>query len=300
MILSQKLTKGATTLNSQVMPIKKLSLNDFHAVKQMNTGIDDDYVIRIFDRLISSRTQELFGLFHEGELVSIGGYSLFGNNQYAMIGRLRSNLKLRSKGYSTALLTQLIKELRQKPDVKWIGANTHVSNDPTRRVLEKIGMQPGLVSHYLTLTAPEKLNGYTPGAVWKEVFNTREKLSYLLNLSDNALGLFPYECYYPLPYDQVFFTENYLEEACMYVNPDKTRFVLIKNDQKKYRYAHVKYFWNDHYQQPGFFETILDHWNKNDDNYGSWIDFSVEGFKQIADVSPYEVQDPWILYDVWT
>ncbi|WP_163526801.1 GNAT family N-acetyltransferase [Halobacillus ihumii] len=294
------LTKGAITLNSQVMPVKKLTLHDLPAVKQMNTGIDDDYVIRVFDRLISSSTQELFGLFHEGQLVSIGGYSLFGSNQYAMIGRLRSDLTLRSKGYSTALLSQVIKELRDMPEVKWIGANTHLSNYPTRKVLEKIGLQPGQVSHYLTLTSPEKLNGHTLGKVWGEIYDIKEKLSYLLSLSDNALGLFPYECYYPLPYDQVLFTEKYLEDACMYVNPAQTRFVLIKNDQKKYQYSHVKYFWNDHYQQPGFFETIYDHWKKNKDNYGCWIDFSEEGFKQIPDLSPYEVQDPWILYGLAT
>ncbi|UOR11750.1 GNAT family N-acetyltransferase [Halobacillus amylolyticus] len=141
-------------MEPQVMHVKKLTLEDLTALEQMNTGIDDDYIIRIYDRLIASNTQELFGLFQDKKLVSIGGYSLFGNKKFAMIGRLRSDRRYQSRGYSTELLIQVMEELHSSSHVKWIGANTHVHNLPTRRVLEKIGLESGPTIHYLTLTAP--------------------------------------------------------------------------------------------------------------------------------------------------
>ncbi|MFC7064068.1 GNAT family N-acetyltransferase [Halobacillus seohaensis] len=287
-------------MEQQLLQVRPLTIDDLPALEQMDTGIEDDYVVQIFDRLIDSKTQELFGLFQNNQLLSIAGYSLFGQNRFAMIGRLRSDRRYRAKGYATELLKPVIEQLKEKPEIKWIGANTHVHNLSARRLLEKTGLHSGAVSHYLTLNAPDKLRGYTPGERWSEVHTISDKRDLLLNNKDNELGLFPYECYYPLPYDEAFFTDDYLIDSNLYINSDNSRFVLIKNDQKKYDYAHVKYFWNDHYRQPGFFETLLYHWNENPQNVGCWIDFSEKGFDKIPDPSPYDVQDPWILYGLWT
>ncbi|MFC7321987.1 GNAT family N-acetyltransferase [Halobacillus campisalis] len=227
-------------------------------------------------------------------------YSLFGQNRFAMIGRLRSDRRYRSQGYATELLKPVIDQLRNSPEVKWIGANTHVHNHSARRLLEKSSLQADTISYYLTLNKPEKLKDHFPGERWNEVYTIYEKRDLLLSLNENHLGLFPYECYYSFPYDEAFFTDDYLDSSKVYINHDKTRFVIIKNDTKKYDYSHVKYFWNDHYTQPGFFETILYHWDENPDNVGCWIDFSKQAYDNITDLSPYDVQEPWILYGLWT
>ncbi|WP_245807700.1 GNAT family N-acetyltransferase [Halobacillus massiliensis] len=281
----------------QMLQPRKLTINDLPSLQKMDTGIEDDYILRIFDKLIESPAQELYGLFHNHQLLSLAGYSLFGKDQFAMIGRLRSDQNHRSKGFATLLLQKVIKDLYKRPSVKWVGANTHVHNLSARRTLEKSGLTDGPISYYLTLTAPEKLSGHTQGNRWIEVHELPEKRRYLLELSQNALGLFPYECYYPLPYDASLFSEEYLKASNLYVKSDGSRFVLINNDQKKYNYSHVKYFWNDHYNQPGFFETVLHHWKENPDNIGCWIDFSPQGYRNIPDLTPYHVQEPWILYN---
>lgn len=282
----------------QLAHVKMLTLDDLPALKAMETGIEDDYIIRIYDRLVESDSQALFGLFQDGHLLSIAGYSLFGQNKFAMIGRLRSDLRFRHKGHATKLLQPVVDHLRTL-DVSWMGANTHVENIPARRLLQRTGLVQGPVIHYLILQEPEKLTGHTPGPVWRKIDAISEKYALLDSLQTNALGMFPYECYYPIPYDQSLFTDDYIEESSFYVSPDEQRFVMLRNDTKKYDYSHVKYFWNDHYHQPGFFETILDHWHQNPDNVGCWIDFSNQGFKNIPELSAYHVQEPWILYEKW-
>ncbi|GGF31942.1 hypothetical protein GCM10010954_33900 [Halobacillus andaensis] len=286
-------------MDQQLLQVRQLTMDDLPALKMMETGIDDDYVIRIFGRLIESPTQELFGLFLNEQLISLAGYSLFGQDRFAVIGRLRSDVRYRGQGYATELLKPVINHIKDYKGVKWIGANTHVTNHSARRLLEKSGLEPGIISYYLTLIDPSSLANYKSGPRWNEIYNTEEKRQVLLHLKNNQLGVFPYECYYPFPYDAAFFTDEYLSDAKLYINPARSRFVLIKNDRKKYDYSHVKYFWNDHYEQPGFFETILHHWNENTQNVGCWIDFSELGFHKIPDLTPYEVQNPWILYGIW-
>ncbi|RWZ54951.1 GNAT family N-acetyltransferase [Halobacillus fulvus] len=283
----------------QVLQVRKLTLQDYSTLQAMDTGIEDDYVVRIFDRLIDSDSHELFGLFQGPHMLAVGGYSLFGQNRFAMLGRLRSDRRYQQKGNATQLLLPVVDHLKQQEDIKWIGANTHLGNLPARRVLEKLGIEQGPVSHYLTLNKPELLSGHSPGPVWEQVLDIDHKRALLQSLESNALGVFPYECYYPFPFDESFFTDDYLNATNFYVNDDRSRFVSIKNDTKKYDYSHVKYFWDDHYDQPGFFETLQDHWRQNLDNIGCWIDFSDQGFKNIPDLSAYDVQEPWILYGSW-
>lgn len=283
----------------RILNVKPLTLDDLPALEAMDTGIGDDYVVRIFDRLIESDSHELFGLFQDEQMLAVGGYSLFGQKKLAMLGRLRSDLRFQLKGNATELLRSVVDQLKSHPRVSWIGANTHLGNLPARRVLDKLGIQQGPVLHYLTLVRPDLLTGHTSGPVWDIVQDVDKKRDLLSELEDNALQVFPYECYYPLPYEEALLTDEYLNDATFYQNPTGTRFVIIKNDTKKYHYSHVKYFWNDHYKQAGFFETLIDHWKNNPDNIGCWIDFSDEGFKNIQDLTPYNVQEPWILYGMW-
>lgn len=283
----------------QVMNVKPLTIEDYTALKEMETGIEDDYVVRIFDRLVTSDSHELFGLFQHGHMLAVGGYSLFGQDKFAMLGRLRSDRRFHMKGHATELLKPVVDQLNKDPRVSWIGANTHLGNLPARRVLEKLEINQGPIIHYLTLKRPDLLTGHTPGAVWKPVHTLKRKRSLLNSLQENALETFPYECYYPFPFDEALFTDDYLQACSFFENDDQSRFVIIKNDTKKYDYSHVKYFWDDHYNQPGFFETILDHWKNNPDNVGCWIDFSDQGFKNIPELTAYDVQEPWILYGSW-
>ncbi|KHE67042.1 GNAT family N-acetyltransferase, partial [Halobacillus sp. BBL2006] len=242
----------------QVMNVRPLSIEDRSALECMDTGIQDDYVIRIFENLVESDNHELFGLFQNSKMLAIGGYSLFGGSNFAMLGRLRSDRRYLKKGNATELLKPIVDQLWKHPEVDWIGANTHLGNIPARRVLEKLGIRQGPVIHYLILHQPELLTGNTPGNIWTHVVDIEKKRELLLSLQPTP-EVFPYECYYPLPYNASLFTKEYLKDSTFYVKPDNSRFVIIKNDTKKHQYSHVKYFWDDHYQQPGFFATLMEH-----------------------------------------
>ncbi|UOQ45882.1 GNAT family N-acetyltransferase [Halobacillus salinarum] len=286
-------------MESLHLQVRKLTDKDLPAFSKMDTGIEDDYVLRIFDRLIASQDHTLFGLFNRNQLVSVGGYSLFANGRFAMIGRMRTDRRFYGKGCSTQLLLFVVEELHTRNEILWMGANTHKHNKPARRVLEKIGLLPGPLHYYTVLRHPQLLAGSTKGKIWGEVTEIKEKRTLLLQLEENTLGFFPYECYYPFPYHKQLFTDKHLSESSVYTSPDGKRFVIIRNDRKGEEYSHVKYFWNDHYLQPGLFETILHHWRKHPSHTGCWIDFSPEGYHNIPDLTPFEIQKPWILYGKW-
>lgn len=115
--------------------IRQLTDDDLQALQDMDTGIDDDYVIRVFDR-ISTGNNRLFGLFHDGRLASIGGYTIFAGS-YAMLGRMRSDVRFRGQSLSSRLMAHVRDAALDHPGIRFVGANTQEFNLPARRVLEK-------------------------------------------------------------------------------------------------------------------------------------------------------------------
>ncbi|WP_084778749.1 GNAT family N-acetyltransferase [Sediminibacillus massiliensis] len=280
-----------------LLQIRKLTTDDWETVKQMETNIEDDYVLHIFPHLVESSSQDVFGMFHENNLLAIAGYTIFPGG-YAMLGRLRSNKKFLSKGFATDLLAYIIEELKKNPDITWVGANTNVGNKPARRVLEKLTLSPVTTLHSIHVKNRQLVGG-TSGDLWQPVENTAKKRELLDSVTHNAINVFPYECYYPLPFKQTLVTDEYLEESAFYLSPDKQRFMTIRNDQKRDWYAQVKYFWDDHFEQPGFWETAFHYADRHPLHPAVWIDFSEEGFKKIPDKQAFELSDPWILYGDW-
>lgn len=277
--------------------VKKLTLADLNSVKAMKTNIENDYVIDIFERLVTSDNQAVYGLYSDNQLISIAGYTLFPGG-YAMLGRLRSDIRVHGKGFATELLRYLIDHLKQDPTIVWIGANTNIKNNSARRVLKKLGFNEFKTLHGLPLIKPEKVLG-AKGPIWSEIQDLREKRTVLDLLSQNSLDVYPYECYYPFPFRQALLTDDDLHHTSFYHNPSRDRWLLIKKDFKKELYAQVKYFWNDHFIQPGFFETIAAYIERDKEQPRAWIDFTPEGYQKIPDLSVFELSDGWVLYGEW-
>ncbi|QHT47584.1 GNAT family N-acetyltransferase [Bacillus sp. SB49] len=276
--------------------IRRLTRNDYDVFKRMDTGIEDDYVLRIFPRLVESDSEYLYGMFEDDALLSICGISLYGKGRYAMLGRLRSDRRHQGKGCSTNLLSRVIEDFQINENIRWFGGHTQINNKAARRVFSKLGFHGESVTHAVILKKPEHLKGHTPGPVWEEVTDPSHKRSLLMQY---ASKVFPYECYYPLPYDEVFFTDAYMKASSFYINKAEDRFMIIRNDVKGEAYAHVKYSWDDAFHQPGFYETVLEYWKKNSENDGCWFDFTEAGFQTIPNTTAFEFQDPWILYGQW-
>src|SRR5690606_17429399 len=117
--------------------IRLWTMEDLPLLTAMHTGIEDDYVIRVFERTVTP-PNALYAPLVDGGLAALCGYTIFAEC-YAMLGRLRSDLRMRGRNFSTELTAYVRDRVFENPSIIWVGANTQEHNMPARRVLEKQG-----------------------------------------------------------------------------------------------------------------------------------------------------------------
>lgn len=276
--------------------IRQLTLEDLPHVEAMDTGIADDYVKRVFPR-ISSGNNRLYGLFLDGQLVSVGGYSIFAES-YAMLGRMRSDQRFRGRDLSTQLMVRIIEEVFGLPDIQWVGANTQEENVPARRVLEKLGLvQHAALVGAITQDVSILESG---GPCWKEIRNPARKKQWVEELYVKSRAIFPYECYYPFPASSNLFSDDKLAEWTFFENSTQNRVLITKKDVKKHTYLHTVYPWSDLMQQEGLWETIAAAHRKLGEAVEEtpyiWMDLDEETVCSLSESHPFELPSPWILY----
>ncbi|GAA0499414.1 hypothetical protein GCM10008986_28220 [Salinibacillus aidingensis] len=284
-------------MTNRLLQIRRLNDNDFEYLTNMKTGIEDDYVVRIFQKLIHSDEHALYGLFDRNQMLTVAGYSIY-LRQYAMLGRLRSDRRFLAKGNATELLKHIIRDLKERKDIKWIGANTEIHNKPALKVLEKLGFPSHPPLYPVKLNNGETVKG-TAGPLWDQLETTEEKREILNLFEKSDFEVFPYQCYYPFPYQDNFLTNEDLAESLFFANKDRTRFFIMKEDQKKELYAMVMYPWNDHFEQPGFWDTVMNQLETNFTEHRLWIDFMQEGLDRAKNLDSFEIRKPWVLHGVW-
>lgn len=276
--------------------IRVLSKEDLPSLKAMETGIEDDYVIRVFDR-ISSGPNKLFGLFTDDQLVSIGGLTVFAN-QYAMLGRMRSDLRFRGNDLSTTLMAKVLEEAFQLPDIQWVGANTQEENLPAQRVLKKIGLAERHISY--GATAKEVTSLENDGTIWQLQKDIYRKKQWLQQLFVDAEAVFPYECYYPFPANEAMFEDSQIAKWNFFENPECNRVLITKKDFKKYSYLQAVYPYEDIMEQPGLWETIsLARQELAADVHMEthiWMDLTKQQAASLPDNHPFDLPSPWVLF----
>lgn len=276
--------------------IRVLTKDDLPKLKAMETGIEDDYVIRVFDR-ISSGNNKLFGLFTEDQLVSVGGLTVFAD-QYVMLGRMRSDLRFRGNDLSTTLMSIVLKEAFNLPGIKWVGANTQEENLPAQRVLKKIGLAERHLSYGATAEGVTDLeNG---GAVWHRQDNLERKKQWLHQLFVESSAVFPYECYYPFPALDGMFEDSQIAKWNFFENPAGDRVLITKADMKKYHYLQAIYPYDDLMDQPGLWETISVARGGLAESLNTdtqvWMDLTKKQAANLPDNHPFELPSPWMLF----
>ncbi|WP_223702361.1 GNAT family N-acetyltransferase [Sutcliffiella deserti] len=279
--------------------IRLLSREDSRYFEDMDTGVEDDYVSRIFERLTTG-DHRLFGLFVDNRLVSIGGYSLFAK-RYAMLGRLRTDRRFRGNNFSTILTEHIMKEAFKVSGVQWVGSNTQEDNLPARKVLEKLGLSLALVSYGAITNDTSALeSGSKP---WQRIHSPERKKEWIKEVYVKPSLVFPYECYYSFPASDDLFHEQELEKWSFYENEEQSRFLITKHDQKGHHYLHAVYPWNDLFSQKGLWETIshdyktLKKQTGEDDTY-IWMDLTKEAVKSLPSSHKFDLPSPWFLYGV--
>ncbi|HLR61374.1 MAG TPA: GNAT family N-acetyltransferase [Lentibacillus sp.] len=276
--------------------IRMLNKDDYPQYEAMETGIEFDYIAHIFDRLATG-DNHLYGLFLDGRLVSVGGYSIYAGS-YAMLGRLRSDLRFKGNGFSTEVVSYILNEVFKLNGIRWVGANTQEHNTSAQRVLEKVGLNPYITLHgALTKDTAALESGAEP---WQPVTSLQRKKDWLNQAYIRTGDIFPYECYYPFPASAELFQDEAIKQWSFYENDDKTRFVITKYDQKKYHYLHAVYPWHDLTSQPGLWETIASDYRKllqqTDDETYIWMDLTKEEAQTLPASHQFELPSPWILY----
>lgn len=276
--------------------IRRLHANDYYLFAAMDTGIENDYVSRVFHRLIDG-SNILYGLFIDNQLASVGGYTVYAK-QYAMLGRLRSDRRYRGNDLATKLMSYVVEEARQQKDIIWIGANTQEDNLPAQRVLEKIDLLPQITLHGAITKDVSALT--SNGSLWTPIHDLKRKKDWLENTFIQSEMIFPYECYYPFPASEALFKDEKVNTWRFYENDEKTRYVIIKPDQKKHVYLHMVYPWNDFTEQTGLWETVEKDFKvltkSTEEETYIWVDFTKEEAKNLPKGHAFKLPSPWILH----
>ncbi|MFJ6412259.1 hypothetical protein CHI12_02315 [Terribacillus saccharophilus] len=278
--------------------IRQLTINDYQAVLEMQTGIEDDYVLRIFPQLIENPAQTLFGLETEEGIAAVAGVVRLPNGN-GILGRLRSDIRFHSKGNATALLQHIIASCEQDPMMNWLGAITLKSNLPAQRVLDKLKIQPESSFISLLMEAPEQF--IVPSAApWELIEGTDTKRAVIEQAAVEAKAAFyPYEAYFPIPYASAILEDDYLETLAVFRDPDSSRIMAIQEDYKGQDIAQIQYFWPDVFQQDGLWTTVFNYLKQSDKQLVPQLDVSPETASSIPAVfrdSFTENNDPWLIY----
>ncbi|WP_163970331.1 GNAT family N-acetyltransferase [Oceanobacillus halotolerans] len=276
--------------------IRLLQHEDYPYIEAMDTGIEDDYVPRVFDHLVTGNNR-LYGLFTNDQLVSMAGYTIYAG-RYAMLGRLRSDRRYRGNNYATTNVSHVLNEAFQLNGIQWVGANTQEENTPARRVLEKIGLKVYSTLHGATTDDTSMLE--TGAKTWQPIHSIKQKRDWLQAVYVQSATVFPYECYYAFPASDELFSDDDLQKWSFFENEAKTRIVITKYDQKKHHYLHTVYPWHDMTEQNGLWETIANEYRKlqtqTEEETYIWMDMTKEKAASLPSNHQFKLPSPWMLH----
>ena len=278
--------------------IRQLTMDDYRAVLDMQTGIEDDYVLNIFPKLIENPAQSLFGLMTEEGLAAVAGVFRLPKGN-GILGRLRSDIRYQSKGNATALLKHIIAYCEQDPRMNWLGAITRKSNLPAQRVLDKLDMR--FDSDFISLLMENSWKFKIPAAApWQPIEGTEAKRNAIEQAAkETALAFYPYEAYFPIPYASAILEDEYIENLSVFRNTDASRIMMILEDFKGRDIAQIQYFWPDVFEQDGLWAAVFHYLKQSDKQLVPQLDVLPETAFNIPAVfrdSFTEDDDPWLIY----
>lgn len=275
-----------------MITIRPLTNADFTLYQQMKTGVDNDYMLMVFERLVTPPDNYLYGLFHDEALASVAGYTYFpGGN--VMLGRLRSDVRFRQLGYPTQLLHYLVDTIQQDPSVHFIGGYTHISNVAAKKILAKLGMTP--IDTYYSFPAIKLQPLIHDQILWDEVTGHDQKRHALQTLIENDVASFPYEAYYPFPLTQNLIPDEKLLAMHVYQSPVTGNYLFADKDYKGEALLNIRYVHDDLFTTPGFFHTI-DRLFKNEPERLPWFNFSKTQYNNLNHKDCFRLEAGWELH----
>lgn len=267
--------------------IRKLTAANRKDVIAMETGIEDDYVIRIFSELI--KKDEMLGYFEGQSLVGIAGMTIY-EGDVAVLGRLRTHSNYRGRGIASALMNQLKEKAFRSLNMNWVGYATEKNNIPGNRMARQLQMnlEAIVVSSRII---PGTVEGTIDTQSYRSDYSRESKKKYLEEYSVNEdLTFFPHSIYYPLPYVPNL-TDDYLDSIEMFQN-NMGSFIIMK-EEKGATYLHVK-VWNEKTLHSKELWQIVNA-EAEKDARSIWIDLPTEQAKWLE---AHSHQSIWHLYGI--
>ncbi|SDH03263.1 Acetyltransferase (GNAT) family protein [Alteribacillus persepolensis] len=276
------------------MYIRTLAFHDQKAVEKMDTGIPHDYVKEKFLYLLCH--DHLFGAFSGDELISIAGYTVFAE-QYAMLGRLRTAAAYRGRGIGTIMMEYVQTKALEQPAVQWTGFITQVTNKQTIKIAQTLMLEPVQTQYYgyLTAAGEKALSQRTSSRhEWEKVMDNNKKRQLLQRTANDydRTRVFPYNIYCPLPFEESLWSDRYLDQCQCYQSG--SRLFLLMKDDRIGSYYHVKYFWNDVFEQHGLWSIVTNQAALS--HRRIWLDLTPSSARSLPDVSYVKVDTPWTLF----
>ncbi|WP_202081339.1 GNAT family N-acetyltransferase [Caldalkalibacillus salinus] len=279
--------------------IRRITAKDQTAIENMDTGLESDYIKMVFPWIV--KEDVLYGAFIGETLVGLIGYHVF-EGKFVVLGRLRVAVPYRKQGLAQFLMAKAFNEVKTNKDYRWVGLATQENNLAVHHIARHLNMSHVARFHACQLHEEGKKaleawcrNEYEaqPKKAWTRLRRPEDKRALLQSLEGQAtsLGMFPYQCYYPLPYDQELFSDAYLDQCEAWVSGEEC--ILFNADTKGVDYLHLKYFGERLFEQPDIWSIVLDHAEKY--NQTIWIDVNQTHY----DLMPKEwftVDEPWHLY----
>jgi GNAT superfamily N-acetyltransferase len=275
--------KSSGVWKGEKVLIRRLENNDIPLIKEMPTGIEEDYVLRIIDSLVEE--ENMIGFFYNEKLVGIAGMTLF-EEKYAVLGRLRTHTEYRKQGIASVLMKTLQHEALKKRTVSWVGYTTEGYNKGGNCLSPHLQMQleATLVSSRIS---PYTVLGENITGPFKSI-DAEKKLIINRFWKTTEQSFFPYSIYYPLP-DLPSLSPAYLEKVELFVN-DREGFMMVKED-KGASYLHVIVLNKTTLYSKAMWDIINDY--ASEEARTIWIDLPREQAKWLA---PYSHQTIWHLY----
>ncbi|GEM05753.1 hypothetical protein HMI01_27410 [Halolactibacillus miurensis] len=279
-----------------MITIRPLTTTDFTLYQQMETGVENDYMLHVYDRLITPPNNYLYGLFKDKILVTVAGYTYFpGGN--VMLGRLRSDLRFRKLGYPTQLLHFLVDIIKQDPDVCFIGGYTHIENWPAKKILAHLGLT--FIDKYHNFPAIN-LGPFIVDKtlIWDEVITHSEKRAALQTLMNENIASFVYEAYYPFPFSSCLISDDKFSAMRIFQSPLTQRYLFVDDDYKGEKLLNIRYVHEDIFTTPGLFHTIAELLKHEPDRL-PWFNFSKTQYSELKHKDCFRLEEGWELHGVF-
>ncbi|NGP46622.1 GNAT family N-acetyltransferase [Bacillaceae bacterium SIJ1] len=207
--------------------IRELHPSDIIEYEKMDTALTDDYLKNAFVPLTKTPSNQLFGLWSDERLEAIAGYTQFAD--FAMIGRLRTAVSARGKGYGKQILAHALSAALSVPEIRLVGSYTAKDNEPAKAVLRSLGLS--IRETVYTCKIKQMLVNENATDSWTRVKSPSNYEAWIAS-SQNPPSTVTIEAYFPFPGENSQAFQVFSQQSVCYMHQQTGAQALFTFDEK--------------------------------------------------------------------